>query len=378
MAFRTLIAIASAAALTAASASFAQSPPDRKTLFEQQRKQYREGVLQYPLLKQKKIDEVFHLKIDDGQLTIEPLLDADREYQQRRAELDGLSEPAVILCWLISQDLGQVQFELNVDDYSDPAAFGRLHLLGRPSNTSTGTVLENVDIEKIWQTPTGFRRVFFTQANGSARLVIFANDGGPNGFINLNLSEKDFATLRRNHHAETERWLRPILRELHQEAAFAADPATAWQVLAEDWPADPKYAGMVSEKIGGLDEDNFRIRRQTSNALQKLGREGALVMLKMDRSSLSVEQNLRLNEVIARFKPLTDAESRRLCKDPSFLLDCLYGDDPTARKLALDRLRALSGQPIEFDLSAKEDARITAVNALREKFFPPTKPGAKP
>lgn len=368
MAYRSIASLS--ILLFIAADAVAQSPP-RQNFYEQQRKQYREGVLQYPLLKQKKIDQVFRLKIDEGQLTVEPQLEADREYQQRRAELDGLSEPAVILCWLISQDLNQVQFELNVDDYTDSAAFGRLHLLARPSNTSTGTTLENVDIEKIWQTPTGFRRVFFTQANGAVRLVIFANDGGPNGFINLNLSDKDFASLRRNHHNETERWLRPILHELHQESAFAADPATAWQVLADEWPADPKFTGLVEAKIRGLDDDNFRVRRRTSDELQKLGRDGALVMLKMDRTRLSVEQNLRLNEVIARFKPLTDSESRRLARDPNFLLDCLYGEDPIVRKLALARLQALSPNPIEFDLSAKEDARVTAVNALREKILPP-------
>src|SRR5665213_1914102 len=185
-----------------------------KGVFEQQRKQYRDGVMQYPLLKQRKIDDVFRFQVDGSDLAVTTAIEPDREYQQHRAEIDGLSEPAVIVCWLISQDLGQIQFEISVDDYSDPLSFGRLHVLARPNSSETGKQLENIEIEKIQQTANGFRKIAFTQINGTAKLVILANDGGPNGFINTNIEEKDFATLRRLHHSETERWLRPILKEL--------------------------------------------------------------------------------------------------------------------------------------------------------------------
>lgn len=369
MALRTFIAALSILMLMCASAAIAQAPPEEKTVHEQARREYRQNVLQYPLLKQHKIDQVFHLRVDDGQLAVEPALEPDREYQQKRAELEEIPEPAVILCWLISQDLGQVQFEVNLDDYSDPAAIGHLSLQARPNNTDTGKLLENLEIKMVWQTRTGMRTVFFTQAANSARLVIFANDGGPNGFVDINLWEKDFATLRRNHHAETERWLRPILRELRQEAAFAADPAAAWQVLADEWPIDEKVKPLVDGKLPALDDDDFRVRLRAANELQKLGRDAALVMMKMDRRPLSLEQNVRLDEVISRFEPLTHAEARRLSQDPSFLLDCLYGEDAIARKLALKRLQVISKMPIAFDLNAPDDARVIAVNALRDKLL---------
>ena len=165
-------------ALILAGASLAppsESPVlDDTRFYEQPRKLYREGVLQYPLLKQHKLDEVFRIRIDDGQLIVEPVLEADREYQQRRAELEGLSEPAVILCWLISQDLGQVQFELEPGQFFGSAGMGPIFTCRPvPVPMKRASCWARLDIEKIWETPTARpHRVFFTQADNSAQLVI--------------------------------------------------------------------------------------------------------------------------------------------------------------------------------------------------------------
>ena len=43
--------------------------------------------------------------------------------------------------------------------------------------------------------------------------------------------------------------------------------------------------------------------------------------------------------------------------------------DALVRKLALNRLRQITGKPIAFDLNAPADARVIAVNALREKLL---------
>lgn len=93
-------------------------------------------------------------------------------------------------------------------------------------------------------------------------------------------------------------------------------------------------------------------------------------MMKMDRHGLSLEQNLRLDEVISRFKPLREAEAERLRNDGQFLLDCLYGDDPSIRRLALQRLREIVDKPIDLDLALPEAARIEAINAVRERLYP--------
>ena len=367
MAFRALIGLLAAWMLFAAPATFAQTPNGRVPVFEDRHKQYLDGLQQYPVLKQHKIAEVFRFRVDEGQLAIEPAIEADREYQERRAELEDLAEPASILCWLISQDLGQVQFEIKLDDLSDPLAWGHLSVQARPSNTDSGKLLENIDIEKNWLTASGFRRrVFFSQANNSARLEYFSTE---NEGERITLVEKDFATLRRNHHAETERLLRPILKELHQESALAADVAAAWQVLAGDWPVDEKLKPLVAARLGALNHPDFRIRLAAADALQKLGRDGALVIMRMRRGPLTCEQNLRLDEVVSRFQPLSDTDARALYNDLSFLVDCLYCDDAITRKLAMHRLAAITGNPISFDPNAPEDQRVIAVNALRQKLL---------
>jgi hypothetical protein len=263
-----------------------------------------------------------------------------------------------------------VEFDLNVADYTDPQIAGRLHIVGRPGGNDGGKDLDTIDIQKNWQTPTGFRRIFYNQSAGMVRMQIFANDNGPDGFVNKNFIEKDFVTMRQRHHAETEQWLRPVFRELHQEAVFGADPAMAWQVLAPQWPIDSKMKGAVESKLAGLDADDFRVRRRTADELEHLGRDAALVMMKIDRKGLSDEQNLRVDEVIGRFKSIPDAEARRLASDANFLIDCLYTEDPIARRLALERLRGVTNKPLDFDMTAPEDDRIKAVNALRDVLIP--------
>jgi hypothetical protein len=340
----------------------ASAPAQERHTFADQQRRYRESVKLKPQIDKHRIEDVFQAHLKGGELAIDSRLTAEREYTEHGAVLEGLPEPAVIICWEFSQDLGQVQFELSYEDYSQPGTCRRVHVQSRPPN--------QVEFEENTQTPAGFRNLTFSQANNVVMLNVVGNDGA-GGFMNSHVMEQDFLTLRRNHPAEVDRWLRPLLREMHQEAAFAPEPGAAWQILADDWPVDGKFGGQVQAKVRALDDENFHVRRKAADDLHKLGRDAALAIWKMDRRGLTPEQNLRLDEVVARFKPLTDAEAARLGADPHFLLDCLYSDDVTVRKLALKRLKKVSGQNVDFDPEAPDDTRIPAVTALREKLSPP-------
>ncbi|MDB5303731.1 MAG: hypothetical protein JWM97_1280 [Phycisphaerales bacterium] len=341
---------------------------ERRALAEQQRR-YRESVKLKPQVDKHRIEEVFQAHLKGGELAVESRLAPEREYTERGAVLEGLPEPAVIICWEFSQDLGQVQFELSYEDYSQPGTCRRVHVQSRPPN--------QVEFEENTQTPTGFRNVTFSQANNVVMLNVVGNDGA-GGFMNVHVIEQDFLTLRRNHPMEIDNWLRPLLRELHQEAAFAPEPGAAWQILADEWPVDGKFGGQIRAKVKALDDENFHVRRKAADELQKLGRDAALAIWKMDRQGLTVEQNLRLDEVVARFKPLTDNEAVRLGDDPHFLVDCLYSDDATARKLALRRLAKVTGKDLDFNPDAPDEVRIPAVTVLRAKLFPDDKAVKKP
>lgn len=345
----------------------ADDPP---TLFAQQRRQYREEVIQYPLIKPQKISEVFRLRLDGSQLALDPILEPDHDYTQRRAELSSFSEPATVLCWYLSQDLGQVQFEFNVDDYSGPTAFGRLHVLARPNTDETTKDLKHIEIRKTWQSRTGFRQIYFSQVNTNVHLVQAVDDNDPQSPPSIDIGAKDFASLRREHPSETDMLLRPILHELHQESALAADPEIAWQVFLREWPSDPRLQPRINAQLRGLDSDDFHVRRKAAAALQQLGREGATLILKMDRGALSLEQNALLDDIVARFKPVSDAAAARLADDPNFLLDCLYGDDVTARILALARLKKVTGQAIDIDLNGPPELRVDQIGEVRRHLAP--------
>jgi hypothetical protein len=185
------------------------------------------------------------------------------------------------------------------------------------------------------------------------------------------MQAETFAELRRQHPLEIETYLRPILREIHQEAALAPEPLEAWQVLSDDWPVDDSFKDKVQEQLADLDNNDFRVRSRAAEQLYHLGRDGAVYMLHMDRKALSPEQSLRLDEVIARYKPLPESRAAKLHDDPHFLADCLDCTDKTVRELALARLRKLSGRDIKFDLDAKAEARVEAANDVRSLLFLP-------
>ena len=84
----------------------------------------------------------------------------------------------------------------------------------------------------------------------------------------------------------------------------------------------------------------------------------------MDRQHLSLEQNVRLDEVIGRFQP---RDRRRghigsLKIRVSCWIACT-AKMPSPENLALKRLREVTKKPIDFDLNAPDDARVSAVNA---------------
>ena len=61
-----------------------------------------------------------------------------------------------------------------------------------------------------------------------------------------------------------------------------------------------------------------------------------------------------------------------------FLLDCLYCDDHTVRRLATDRLARQIGRPIEIDPDADPDERALAIQQVRATLRSASKPATRP
>jgi hypothetical protein len=209
----------------------------------------------------------------------------------------------------------------------------------------------------------------------AVRLTVTGSDRPP-----LARSAPDFLTLRRQYPAETTKYLEPIFRELHADGiAFSPDSKVAWQVFASEARADPSVTGKVSKIIQRLDSDDFHERESAAADLKQLGQPAAVVLWHTNRSALSAEQNSRIDAFLSEYQPVTDQDVKRLRTDVTFLLECLYDTDDFLVDTALAHLRQITGKPIDFDRTLRDEARREAVNQLRETLAPaatqPVEPG---
>jgi hypothetical protein len=355
MARRPLIFAAIAGTLAGGALALA----DRKQVIEQQKQQALAALKDKPLLDKHRIEQIFCIRREGSDLMLHAFIEPTSKTMQ--AKLDGLPFPATVQCSLLSRDIPQVDFQFDLDDFSNPLVSGQLHVESRPSS---------LQIDRNYQEPNDERIVRFSEDGTRADLSVFAGDISARANA-VHMQAESFAELRRQHPLEIETYLRPILREIHQEAALAPEPLEAWQVLADDWPVDNNLADKVKAQLPDLDNNDFRVRSKAAEQLYHLGRDGAVYMLHMDRKGLSPEQKKCLDEVVARFNPLPEPRANKLHDDLHFLADCLNCDDALVRKLALSRLCKLTGREIEFDLEAKAEARIEAANDVRALLFAP-------
>jgi hypothetical protein len=156
--------------------------------------------------------------------------------------------------------------------------------------------------------------------------------GGGRKPLRILARAKTFPGLLRRHPREVAAYLRPLLRELGQEAVFVPDARVTWQVFADRLPppaasTERAVAGLLPQ----LDADDGAAREAAGERLAALGRDAVLVLLRLDRSALSAEQNTRIDALLANHAPLSRSEVIRLRRDVGFLLDCLNSDDAVVR-----------------------------------------------
>lgn len=186
----------------------------------------------------------------------------------------------------------------------------------------------------------------------------------------LKLSAANILEMRRKHPVEMAKYIEPIFRDLHQEAVLGeVDPKLAWQVFAPLYTPDPKVEATVKTLAKQLDAEQFADREKASKELAKLGAPAAMILMRMDRPTLSEEQQTRIAALIAPYKPLPDDEAIKLRSDKFFLMDCLYCDDLQIRTWALAELHKVLNSPIAFDVGAPKEKRDEAVAALKQSVL---------
>lgn len=185
----------------------------------------------------------------------------------------------------------------------------------------------------------------------------------------MNLAAPSFRELRRRNAKAVEEFLRPLFSSVGQEAVFAADPLEAFQVFVERWVPDEPTRRQVEELLPSLGATDHREREQAMVQLAKMGRRGAVALARLDRSKLSAEQNLRIDNILRPYFPLPEPEAEHLRGDPAFLLDCLYSDDVPVRTAAWEQLRGKSGMEVlEFDPTADPATRSAALATMRDRL----------
>src|SRR4029077_12394819 len=123
-------------------------------------------------------------------------------------------------------------------------------------------------------------------------------------------------------------YLRPIIRDMNQEAqVFSIPAAVAWQALTMDDAPDSQIMTRVQQIIVQLNSDNFPQRQKAEQDLRQMGPIAARALGKIDQSKLSIQQRSAIESITEEITPLPANQLRQMVGDKSALLDMLFNDD---------------------------------------------------
>jgi len=318
----------------------------------------------------RRLEDLIRLRLDGNMLAFSSPAPSNPKDTPVRTHVEGIPGTGVLYVQRQPGATTVDRFDLGVMDFPAP---GRVNSLSVQFNAQAGQLILVQSIRADGAT----HQVMLDQERRSGsspgafvQISVVETATAEGGTRQLNFASTDFLSLLREHPQAVSQYVRPLLRTLDYEHLLAPAPLIAWQVFRETRSIDPAMARRVGEIIPRLNQRDFRARHAAVADLKRLGREAADVVETLDRSPLTPEQNVLLDLFLAPYRPIPEHDVARLRVDPTFLLDCLYYDDPVIRKSAVDRLRTLFRPDLEFDLDAPADVRAAAVAALRKQLTP--------
>ena len=356
-------------------ASAAQAGDVAMDLWQQQRQMFEHQLRGKQSIQKHRIDELLQIRVERKFLVLRTALPNTPDPDAARIKLGG--SPNILLAAVqrppgaASELVEPLSFRLSIIDYSVPKQSTTTSVTADsgPSQVSIARSVIYMDgrsrqIELVQQRGT--------QSTGGGLLQLRVSEALVPGAApeQVNLESPDFFTFIREHPRETDRYVRPLLRDVGQESVFAPEPVIAWQVFSELWNPDPAVGQTVQQLLPRLDAEDFHVRNAALERLRQLGRDGAVVLIHLDRKHLSPEQNARINRALGTYTQLSGKEAQRLRSDPAFLLDCLYAEDPSLRQAAFERLRSTVRPDLSFDVNAEPQVRNAAVVVLRRQVLP--------
>ena len=343
-------------------------------MWQAQRQTFESYIRNMKPLDRHRIGDVMELRLDKKFLVLRTPLNNIAAEESMRATFDGVPGLAIVSVLRGSHQVGAAEptrFTLTLMNFPAPKQTVTL-------NATVDNTLHQLTISTTVQTTNGpFHQVIFSQQRGpqsagGGSVQLMVTDARSQGVApeQINLEGPDFFTFVREHPDEVSRYVRPLLRQLGQEAVFAPDQLTGWQVFNDLWKPDPAVARQVDELLPMLNSADYRARDAVLSRLEQLGREGAAVLIHLDRTRLSPEQNARIDRALFPYLRLSLKEVAHLRSDPVFLLDCLYSEDVGLRHAAIDRLHAVVRPDLQFDVNATPEARGAMINAMRSQLVP--------
>jgi hypothetical protein len=311
--------------------------------------------------------------VEQGNLVVRTPLPMTKSGGYERANVAELGCPLLVRVVegrrsAVAEPVVPAEFLLQLADYTRP---GRT--LSITLSQSGASLLSLVETQ---ETPGGTLNVQFTAQKhpampgiGGVQLVVNGTNARGQMPLSVFLVAPDWATFVRRYPRETGAYLRPVFAELGQEAVFAPDPAVALQVFPENAQPTAAEVDRVVKLLPELSSADYHRRDRATAGLRAMGEDALRVFLHTDRSGLTAEQNLRVEQVLVPMGLLPPAETKRLRRDPAFLLDCLYSTDPATRASGAAALRKVANLDFPFDPDAAPDVRAAAIRELRPKVL---------
>jgi len=214
---------------------------------------------------------------------------------------------------------------------------------------------------RIDQKTPDYEYSFQQDTYDSAQLTVYGN----NGAAIYSVSGGNFAALLREHPGEVIRYMGPLFRTFNTKRLFGADTKLAKTVLTPHRPG-PEVDFLVGKIVRQLDSDSFAEREAGAASVRQIGTEALAVLQKMDRESLSPQQQTAI-DAIAKEMGVTPDEAERLRRNTNFVLDCFYCDDAAVRAAAREQFTKLhASTEVKFDPNADPLPQAEIVESLRK------------
>lgn len=345
--------------------------PGFSQVFERMRQQRIDELIEsqaaLPDVGEKKLDELIHLSVVDGEIQI--LAKSSPTREPSRATLAGISGRACIDIRGQSDKPDDVSvLQVQVYDSSRPGELQR--------HTSLFASPYNLQLSQIIETPVLDTLIQFVQNRDEEEVSVLLSvqsDSQLSGDVTQSLvfRASSFVQLMEKYPRETHRYLGPIVRDLKLERAiFAPEPAIARKALGITDEIDHKLAERIETILPKLEASDFRTRELAMRDLKTIGKPAAGILSQMSRKEWSPARVAAVDSFLAEMEVPTAEESGQLSTSPDFLIRCLYIPDPAISTAAMKMLETQAGKPLKVNPNQDINA---VIDRLYQTLIPPAK-----